>query len=176
MPLWLFFPSSVMSCWERSRVFSLCVWRLWPQSACGTVSQDAEIIQRFRDVCFNAENRNQVPSTISFFANKVIPSPSPQKKNPLEPLRIDKLLILKTLRPRITYLYWKMSSGVGCTTNHTNHWLKWGWRQETQRCPKNMPVFQWLFLWKFETIRLNNVTLMTSCGLWHSRGHSILDS
>ena len=104
MPLWLLFPSSVMSCWERSRVFSLCVWRLWPQPASGTVSQDAEIIQRFRDVCFNAENRNQVPSTISFFANKVIPSPSPQNKNPLEPLRIDKLLILKTLRPRITYL------------------------------------------------------------------------
>ena len=175
MPLWLLFPSSVMSCWERSRVFSLCVWRLWPQSACGTVSQDAEIIQRFRDVCFNAENRNQVPSTISFFANKVIPSPSPQNKNPLEPLRIDKLLILKTLRPRITYLLKNVLWGGVHYKSH-QPLAEWGWRQETQRCPKNMPVFQWLFLWKFETIRLNNVTLMTSCGLWHSRGHSILDS
>lgn len=147
MPLWLLFPSSVMSCWERSRVFSLCVWRLWPQSACGTVSQDAEIIQRFRDVCFNAENRNQVPSTISFFANKVIPSPSPQNKNPLEPLRIDKLLILKTLRPRITYLLKNVLWGALQITPTI------GWNEDGVRklrgVQKICRSFSDFFLWKF---------------------------
>lgn len=62
----LYLSVSVVSRGKRSRVQSLCVWCVRSQSACGTVSSDAKLIQGFRNISAHTENRNQVAATISF--------------------------------------------------------------------------------------------------------------